>query len=87
MSEADDRKPKLVDSITLSGVEFERYSDGREIARRNGRIIADITPDGEGYGGWVYWLGGEPSKRFDRYNLQHVPSRGEGRVMVAEWGL
>ena len=77
--------PESVEIITLSGIEFERFTDGREIARRDGKIIADITPNGEGYGGWVYWLGGPAQQRFDRHNLQRVESRADGRAMVVEW--
>jgi len=78
-------KPETTGVVVLAGVEFEQWSDGREIARRDGKIIADITPDGEGHGGWVYWLGGPPEQRFDRHNLQFVQSRADGRSMIAEW--
>lgn len=78
-------KPQIVEVVEVGGVTFECFDDGREVAYRDGKILAGITPNGEGWGGWVYWLGGEPRQRFDRYNLVHVDTRAEGREIVAGW--
>lgn len=57
---------------------FDTLPDGRERARSNGQIIADIIPDGMGKGGWVTLYAASP--RIPRW----VRTREEGRAFVRE---